>query len=468
MSESNSSSEYAELLADNLKAGRRFYYLILAVVIFLAATLVENDPARLPALQRALIACQRYDQTQLVAAATWKSLVNLAKSHEILGDNSFAIYQDSPSATVSWANAGDCRAAEERRNEPVGIKMNRAWSYLEALSGDSGSIVSMSTESGASEVLLPTERPSFVIETAFLRCFSALADDIAKKANVRVIGTAISGGQFDAKFMVTQDQPGQTKTDPGLAQTLEHSPTLAQIVFALNKDKLSDNYFKDLDAQYEDVRSSLVDLRLWDTATSVAYNPSVQFKGDPDSKEMIRDQSLLNSASLAKAISDLQAELRIRGKRLKVPLTSYEARLDVAVVLAGIVLLSLQLAYMFTLYNITVLASRVSKDRIRLFPWAILWLSNTSVAHKEDVILRFRPLIVALNLLHSFVAPAVLAWLAVSMLRFGGGFLTEVIVSIGCCLVSACLGYLSFLCIRTIHQLVSEHPALKTASAAGA
>jgi hypothetical protein len=316
-------------------------------------------------------------------------------------------------------------------------------------------ILSMSTESGASEILLPTDHPSFVIETAYLRCFSLLAEDITKKAHLRVIGTASGGGTYASKFMPLDAVNVEHGPDLGIIDTLQKSPILAKIAFVLNKDKLSGDYFSDLDSQYRDLRSSLVALGIWDTVTSVGYNPSVQFSGETYAKTLVRDDALFNSVTLDRTLSDLQNELRIRSKKIRVPLTSYDARIDVAVILTGVVLLSLQFAYTFTLHNITALAAHVSIERIGFFPWAILWASRRQT--KIDIISRLRPLVVGLAFVHSFLAASVLAWVAVSMLRFGTGLFVEACISTACCLLAAVFGYLSFSCIRQIFTFAKHN-----------
>jgi hypothetical protein len=456
---------YAELLADNLKAARRFYYLILAVVLFLVVTLLENDPARIPAIKQALAVCQRYQQTQNAASGSWNELATIARSKEKDSDRSYAVYQSSFHVTASWANLGDCRPAEENKDEPIRNKLIRAWNYLEFLNRDGAVITSMTTDTGATDVILPTEHPSFTIETAFLHCFSALSNDILKRTHLTVMATAMAGGAYDAKYLSAVGSVANRANDPDaeMVEVLKSSPTFAKIAFVLNAQKLSPDYFKGLQGQYAGLRSSLAALGLWDTVTSATYNPSIQFKGGPYSGALMRDAALLNDASLNKAIADLEGEMRVRSKKLRIPLTSYDARMDLAVILTGVILVALQLAYMFTLLNIARLAPHVSKETIGFFPWAVFWNASMERVATADVLPHLRPLVVSLAFVHAFIATGVLAWVAISMLRFGAGLWVEACISVICALLTAALGYLSFSCINSVDTVISHRRRAKAA-----
>jgi hypothetical protein len=453
------SHDLSELLKENLRAGRRFYYLIVAVVLFLVGTLIENDPARVPALKAAIDACSKYRDASNLATGAWDELVHIVKGSEKTGDPSYIqFYEQATTATVNWPAMGDCRPADERKEELLSSKITRAWSYLEAVNADGASIISMSTDTGGVELILPTDHPAFTIRTAYLQCFASLAEDIQKKGRLRVQATTAGAGKYEAQVLPLEASAAGTVSveDTKTSVILKNSPAFGHLMFALNRDKLSDTYFKDLATEHEEVRSSLNKLGLWETVTSAAFNPSVQFKGRPYATTLIRDDALFNDTSLDKAADSLQEELRTRAKKLKIPLTSYEARVDVAVVLTGVVLLFLQLAYMFTLRNVSALAHHASKESTAFFPWPIFWETQTLTASTRKV-LPLRVVVVALAFAHCFVTPAVLVWLAVSMLRFGPALYFEFAIAISCFLATGFLGYLCFACIRKVDRFLFQH-----------
>jgi hypothetical protein len=414
-------------------------------------------------LKLAIDVCHKYRDANKLATGAWDQLMQIARGHDKAGDRSHVLfYEQATNVTVNWPALSDCRPADERRDEPLSSKITRAWNYLEAISVDEGSIISMSTESGGVEVVLPTEHPAFTIRTAYLQCFATLTEEILKNAHVRVQATSAGGGKYQTQILAAETPAlGSGTADVETLKTseaLKYSPVLAQMIFTLNREKLSDAYFKDLQVQYDEVKSSLNQLGLWETVTTAAFNPSVQFKGGEYARTFIRDDALFDDTSLRKTVDSLQDELRIRGKKLKIPLTSYDARIDLAVVLTGVILLFLQLAYMFTLRNVVALAPHASKEGIAFFPWPIFW--DTRTASHIDKSFTFRPVVLGLAFAHCFLASAVLAWLAVSMLRFGTELFSEFAIALACCLLTGYLGYLCFASIQSVERVVSHHHKL--------
>jgi len=449
----------AQLLSDNLKAARRLYYLIITVALFIIVTLLENDPARVPVLNRAWDLSQRYDATRRIAQGTWTELVGIARGQEKASDPSYVkFYSQATTVTgVSWLNLADCSATSTSGGKALEQEVTLVWEYLASLEMPGSPVVSINSEGGASEITVTTEHPSVDAQSRFLECFSRIVEGILRRGNLYVEGTTSGGGEYSARLLARQSPTGASPdpADLSTADVLKVSPVFARIAFALNRDKLSPTYFNTLNNAFRDLRTVLSSLGIWETATTAAYNPSLVFKGQTYEASSTRDDAFLNDEALRKVTADLKEDIRTRSTKLKIPLTSYSARIDWAVIFTGIILVFLHLAYYFTLRSVAILAPKVPMEIIAFFPWPVLWQVHAPLDRKSTARQLFRAALAGLTVAHSLLGACVLGWVVVTMLRWRSGLLLEILLSVSCCFVTAVIGYYSLRCVRRIRAAMS-------------
>ncbi len=448
----------SELLSNNLKAARQLYYLIITVAIFIIVTLLENEPARVPVLNRALDLSQQYGDARRITQGTWTELVGIARGQEKTSDPSYLKFyaQATRAEGVSWLNLADCSESSTSSSKALEQEMTWAWEYLASLEMPGSSIVLMGSEGGASEVTITTEHPSLDAQSHFLDRFSRKVQEIILRGNLSVEGTTSGGGEYRAHLLSRQSPPAASPSpaDLSTADVLKDSPVFARMAFALNRDKLSSTYFNTLNRCFRDLRTTLSSLGMWETATSVAYNSSLVFKGQEYGASSTRDDAFFNDEALRKVTADLKEEIRLRSSTLKIPLTSYSARIDLAVILTGVILVFLYLSYYFILQNVVLLAPQVPKDMIAFFPWPVLWQIKVALDKKSIARQLVRVILVGLTVAHSLLGAGVLGWVAITMLRFRSGLLLEISLSVSCCFATAVVGYYSFRCIRRVRAAV--------------
>jgi hypothetical protein len=316
-------------VTNNLKAAKNLYYSIILVTLFLTVTLIENDPARLPALQVAYQESVAYQKERGRLGKAWNELLEGAQGTEKNTDRSFVeLYRNKPRAEgLMWGQLASCPSRSERMAEELERKVFLLWTYVQALAGEGTRTMSSSTTAGGSDIIVPTEKPTLDLQIDFSTCLAEMVEDTLRTAHMRVVGTEGAGEGFKAKF-VPMGSAGESGTgDQVTVSILRGSPALAKVAFAVNNERLSSTYRDDLRRRLGAVKRSLIDVELWEKVTTLDYNRSLRQANKQGDTTLVSDVSFFNSEALSRVIEDLESEIKTRSKRLRVPLTGYNARI---------------------------------------------------------------------------------------------------------------------------------------------